>query len=233
MIQRMRRDRPVGSVIREAIWSRDIFLVKLFVSNPVRLRNMATLTWCDNNIEGRHPSDKASLYQRGDGSWWMYIPRKLFKNRKRIAMGDYDSPVHASVWGDLERYLRRHRNDFVRFPTDLVFLAQMRDPARTRTINNEPYRRETPVGHTPYVDMGKHISDLTAKYLWKSDGIGPHSFRHLVATSILKADGGDIKTAALVLNDTEITVAKNYSGMRSGDGSMRMGELLGKTLSRM
>lgn len=233
MIQRMRRDRPVGSVVREAIWSRDIFLVKLFVSNPIRLRNMATLTWCENNIEGRHPSDKASLYQRGDGSWRMFIPKRLFKNRKRIAMLDYDSPVHSSVWCDLERYLFRHRNDLLRFPTDLVFLTPLRDPARTRTVDKELYKREAPTGHTPFMGMQDRIFNLTEKYLWKSDGVGPHAFRHLVATAILKTDGGDIKTAALVLNDTETTVAKNYSGMRSGDGATRMGELLGNTLNRM
>jgi hypothetical protein len=57
--------------------------------------------------------------------------------------------------------------------------------------------------------------------------------RHIVATSILKTDAGDNKTAALVLNDSEVTVAKYYSGMRSGDGAARMGVLLGKTLNRM
>ena len=83
------------------------------------------------------------------------------------------------------------------------------------------------------MEMSKRLVVLTRKYLWKSDGIGTHAFRHIVVTSILKTDGGDIKTAALVLNDAEATVAKHYSGMRSGDGAKRMGDLLGKTLNRM
>lgn len=57
--------------------------------------------------------------------------------------------------------------------------------------------------------------------------------RHVVVTAILKTESGDMKTAALVLNDLETTVAKYYSGMRSGDGAVRMGQLLGKTLNRM
>ena len=104
----------------------------------------------------------------------------------------------------------------------LVLIARVRD---------EPGKLET--CHKPYMEMTKQLFQITKKYLWKCDGIGAHAFRHLVATSILKADGGDIKTAALVLSDTEATVAQHYSGMRSGDGAKRMGELLEATLNRM
>jgi hypothetical protein len=90
-----------------------------------------------------------------------------------------------------------------------------------------------PTKHNPYKEMSKHVFALTGRYLWKSSGIGTHAIGYLVATSILKADGGDIKTAALVLNDAEATMARCYSGMRSGNGSIRMGELLGKTMNRM
>jgi hypothetical protein len=54
-----------------------------------------------------------------------------------------------------------------------------------------------------------------------------------VATSILKADGGDYKTAALVLNDRIQTVEKHYAGIRSSDGADRMAKLLEGPFSRM
>lgn len=233
MVQRMRMDRPIGCASSEAIWARDIFMVKLFVSNPLRLRNMAALTWSQDNVDGRRPADKGSLYQRGDGSWWLFVPKQLLKNRRSTAIRDYDSPVHQSGWGDLERYLLRHRNDLMRWPTDLVFLNRKRDPARVESVHYGAYKTAAPKGHTPFMEMSKRLFVLTRKYLWKSAGIGTHAFRHLVATSILKTEAGDIKTAALVLNDAEATVAKHYSGMRSGDGAVRMGKLLGKTLNRM
>jgi hypothetical protein len=233
MVQRMRMDRPVGCVTSEAIWARDIFMVKLFISNPLRLRNMAALTWSQENVDSRKPTDRASLYQRTDNSWWLFVPKHLLKNRRSTTIRDYDSPVHHSVWGDLERYLLRHRNDLMRWPTDLVFLNRKRDPGRVESVHCEAYKTAAPTGHTPFMEMSKRLSVLTRKYLWKSDGIGTHAFRHVVATSILKADGGDIKTAALVLNDAEATVEKHYSGMRSGDGAARMGTLLDKTLNRM
>jgi len=226
MVQRMRRDRPVGCAIREAVWARDIFMVKLFVSNPLRLRNMATLTWT--------PDNKSGLYQRSDGSWWIRIPRRHFKNRRGVVCArEYDSPIHSSVWADLERYLLRHRQTLLRWPTEFVFVAKTRDPVNSVISKNKAFSNPPQSAHRPFMEMNRHIFQLTRRYLWKCDGIGTHAFRHIVATAILKSDAGDIKTAALVLHDRESTVEKHYSGLRSGDGSVRMGELLAKSLNRM
>jgi len=234
MVQRMRMDRPVGNEIAEALWARDIFLVKLLASNPLRLRNMATLTWTEKNVDGHKPSNVGSLYQRGDGTWWIFVPKHLLKNRRSSgAIRDYDSPVHDSVWPDLERYLFKHRPKLIRWLTELVFLTKTRDPdALTKKYGREA-KKSGPREHRPYIEMSKHLYQLTKKYLWKCNGIGTHAFRHLIATSILKSDGGDYKTAALVLNDREITVEKHYSGLRSGDGATRMGMLLDKSFRRM
>ena len=234
MVQRMRRDRPVsGTATSEAVWARDILMVKLLASNPLRLRNVATLTWSPANVDSRKPDDRGSLYQRGDGSWWIFVPKALLKNRRGLDTHDYHSPVHESVWGDLERYLLRHRDDLIQWPTDLVFIARKQEAGRAESIRNGPYKRPAPTCHAPFMEMSKRFVVLSQKYLWKSDGIGLHAMRHVVVTAILKTESGDMKTAALVLNDLETTVAKYYSGMRSGDGAVRMGQLLGKTLNRM
>lgn len=122
----------------------------------------------------------------------------------------------------------------MRWPTDLVFLQNVRNPERTVSIRHGvAYKRPAATSHRPFMEMSKRLVVLTRKYLWKSNGIGTHSMRHIVATSILKTDAGDIKTAAMVLNDAAATVAKHYSGMRSGDGAVRMGQLLEKTFNRM
>ena len=118
------------------------------------------------------------------------------------------------------------------WPTDLVFLARTEDPDRLTKFGKAPVK-PLPREHRPYMNMSRHVFQLTKKYLWKSDGVGTHSFRHLAATSILKAPGGDFKTAALVLNDRQATVEKHYAWLNSGDGATRMGELLDKSLRRM
>lgn len=225
MIERMRRDRPVGGgEFKEAVWSRNVFIIKLLLSNPLRLRNIACLKWFG---PGRGPGEEETLYQRDDGSWWIYVPKRFLKNRSSGSeIRDYHAPVHASVWPDLERYLFKHRAVLMRCPTDYVILTSSLGP---RSVTNA----EQLIEHRPYYDVSRLVSDLTARYLWRTGGIGAHAFRHIVATSILKAPGGDIKTAALVLNDRETTVEKHYAGLRSADGSNRMAELLEKSFSRM
>lgn len=49
-------------------------------------------------------------------------------------------------------------------------------------------------------------------------------FRHIVATAILKASGGDFKTAALVLYDRVATVEKHYAFLTANEGGERMSE---------
>jgi len=215
MIQRQRADRPIGGApIREAMWARDIALIKMLVSNPLRKRNMATLTW--------RPDNTGELYQHADGSWWIRVESAKFKNT-RGAAGDqqYDMPVQQMVWGDLERYLKTYRPRLMKCDVDFVFLA-----GRHGSVPRDP--------HLPWAGITTRVKDLTRKYLWRCAGIGTHAFRHLVATSIIKASKlTDFKTAALVLNDRLSTVEKNYAHLKSADGANRMGELLGNTLQRM
>lgn len=211
MIQRMRGDRPVGQFRRESIWARDLVLIKLLVSNPLRRRNLAHLTWRADNT--------GELYQRIDKSWWIRIPKNQFKNRHGAAGENvYDCQVHPSAWREIERYLFIFRPTLLRSPTDLVFLTKS-----SHGITE----------HRPWIDLSARVSELTAKYLPRCSGAGAHAFRHIVATSILKADGGDYKTAALVLNDRIQTVERHYAGIRSSDGAERMAKLLEGPFGRM
>ncbi|WP_345797608.1 hypothetical protein [Castellaniella sp. MT123] len=228
MVARMRADRPIGRSLRaQAVWARDLFVVELLLSNPIRLRNLACLQW--HGEKGSRGSDKDGvLYQRDDGSWWIYIPKRLLKNRASTAsIRDYHAPVHRAVWPDLERYIFKFRPVLQRAPTNLVILTLNGGRAATRARENGQHV------HLPYMDIGRTVFRLTRKYLWKSDGIGPHAFRHIVATAILKAPGGDVKTAAQVLNDKETTVEEHYAWLSSGDGSQRMAELLKDSFSRL
>lgn len=232
MVQRMRNDRRSGSPEREAIWARDILLIKLLASNPIRQVNFITLTWNESNVNGHHCNDRGAVYQRVDGSWWIAIPKHLFKNRG-ASLRDYDSPINESVWKDLERYLFKYRPILLRWPTDLLLLTLTRDPKSGVTKKGQPYKQAVLQEHLPFRYIGNQVAKLTARYLRNSDGSRMHAFRNIVATAILKADGGDIKTAALVLHDKETTVEKHYSGIRSGDGSVRMAALLKKSFDRM
>jgi hypothetical protein len=226
MLHRMRVDKPTGTIRDEAVWSRDLVLIKLLATMPLRLRNMATLTWNADN--------SGSVYQRADDSWWVRIERSAFKNRRgAVCARDFDTPMHSAVWRDLERYLHHYRPHLLRWPSDLLFLVKTRDPAREESVKGKEYRKAPLTGHTPSLELSRHVKMLTQRYLWRCPGVGMHAFRHIVATAILKAPQGDIKTAALVLNDSQSTVEKSYAFLRSGDGALRMAQILESTLKRL
>lgn len=215
MVQRLRADRPIGgSKLREAVWARDLALVKLVVSNPLRLRNLATLTW--------RPDNTGQLYQRANGSWWIRIDKRNFKNTRGFAGENvYDSPVQETVWSDLERYLKTFRPRLLKCQSDFVFVASRH--------GSKPRAPEA-----PWVELSGRLDELTRKYLYRCPGIGAHAFRHLVATAIIKASNfSDFKTAALVLNDRLSTVERHYAHLQSADGANRMSDLLGPTFRRM
>ncbi|MES2992310.1 MAG: hypothetical protein V4844_12905 [Pseudomonadota bacterium] len=214
MVQRMRADRPLGRApYTEARWARNVALIKFLVSNPLRVRNVCTLTWRDDN--------SGLLYQRPDRSWWVRVPKVHFKNFKGAASdNEYDMPVQETVWQDLERYLTL-RPRLLNGPSDYLFIGAGRGPRAT-------------LSKQPWEDLSRTVEDLTRKYLWRCPGIGTHAFRHLVATAIIKASkNSDYKTAALVLNDRLSTVERNYAHLKSSDGAKRMDELLGDVLRRM
>ncbi|MNY07178.1 hypothetical protein D3C86_1399700 [compost metagenome] len=135
MIQRMRAARPVGAAPRkEAIWARDLVLIKILASNPLRRRNLAHLTWRADNT--------GELYQKSDKSWWIRIPKHKFKNWYGAAQDvPYDSRVHASAWIDIEKYLFTFRPILMVAPTDLVFLTR-----KSRRLGAK---------HRPWVDMAQ------------------------------------------------------------------------------
>ncbi|AXK40772.1 hypothetical protein DWG20_00260 [Crenobacter cavernae] len=126
--------------------------------------------------------------------------------------------MQPSAWQDLERYLFIYRPKLLRFPSDLVFLTRLEKGS---------------THHRPWAELSAKVRELTAKYIPQCSGFRAHAFRHIVATSILKAEGGTHKTAARVLNDRVATIEKHYDGLTSNDGAMEMGRLLGPQFSRM
>jgi len=212
MVRRMRAARPIGSPRHENIWARDLVLIKLLSTVALRRRNLASLTWRKDN--------SGDLYQKQDKSWWVRLHKTKFKNTFGAA-GDepYDCQVHPSAWKDIERYVFIHRTKILRHSTDLLFLTAFKKKA------NEV--------HKPWSDLSKRVEELTRRYIPGCYGFGAHAFRHIVATSILKASDGDYKTVAKILHDRVATVEKHYDGLRSNDAARRMGELLEKQFAQM
>lgn len=210
MIQRMKVEYPATGGVYEAIASRDLVLIKLLASNPLRAKNLKLLTY--------KPDNSGQLYKTEQGEWRIHISKEHFKNQNGAAKHrDYDMPIDKSAWGDIERYIRVFRLQLPFANTlDYVFL-----PSFSGEVAG------------PWEGLNRRVETLTREYLLRCPGVGPHAFRYIMGTSILKASPNDWGTAALVLHDKEETVKKHYAHLRSSDGGTRMLNILSGSFARM
>jgi hypothetical protein len=213
MISRMKSRRPTTGGTTEAVWARDLLLVKLMVSNPLRAKNIKLLTYRADNT--------GNLYRRPDGSWFIRIEKRAFKNARGAAKSrDYDMPVNHVVWGDIERYLNTYRPMLPDADkVDFVFLSTS---------------EEKPKGYVgAWKSLNRRVFYLTRRYLWDCPGIGTHGFRYIIGTATLKKAPGAWDAAAAVLHDEVETVKAHYAHLRPSDGGNFVHTLLDSAFARM
>lgn len=189
-VQRMRAARIVTGGEAEAKWARDLLLVMLLASNPIRARNVKELTWRPDNL--------GDLRQDADGGWRIVIARHRLKNADGAARdADYNCRVQPAVWPHLERYLREYRPLLGSAATDYVFVCP--------SGKNRPWR-----------GLNRRFMRITRRFFVGTEGFGPHAMRHIVATAILKVSGSIIR-AAKALHDRPETVQKHYGFLVNDD----------------
>jgi len=210
MVQRMKANRPSTGGVTEAIWARDLLLIKLLASNPLRAKNLKLLTYKADN--------SGQLRQARDGSWRIFIPPECFKNQAGAAKDHpYDMPVDEAVWGDIERYLKQSRPLLPNaIETDYVLLSADGEAATNG-----------------WETLNRRVFALTQQYLLHCPGVGPQAFRHINATAILKMLPGAWEVAAQVLHDREDTVREHYAHLRGTDGATRAHDALRSAFARM
>jgi len=197
MTARMAASRPVTGGVEEAIWARDLLLMRLMTSNPLRAKNLKLLTY--------KPDNTGNLYKKADGSWNIWIDKKAFKNQKGAAADkDYDVAVTPNVWPMIEQYLHVYRPmlpDADKVP--FVFLSSMTEKAE---------------GHIgAWKSLNRRVFYLTKRFLWDCPGIGSHGLRYIVGTAILKKNPNAWGLAAAALHDKEETVKAHYAHLRGRD----------------
>lgn len=208
MTTRMVSARPQTGGKREAIWARDILLIKLTASNPLRDKNLRELTYRVDNT--------GHLRQSASGEWSIFVHKQELKNQDGAAKDrDYQMSVRCEVWPDIERYLSQYRPMLLQSATDVLLVTERL---------GGPFSEDA---------LGQRFHTLTKKYLYGCPGVGPHSMRHIVATSILKASPNDWATAAWALHDDEKTVQKHYAHLAQHDAARWMGKALDGPFGRM
>jgi len=177
--------RPTTGASREVSWARDNALIALLLSCPLRLENVVAMTY--------KPDNTGHLRQTATGQWRIVIPKEELKTgRSSKRNEDYDQAVDPAVVPFITQYLRVYRPMLGGPRPELIFVS---------TYHPE---RE-------YDRLDRCIHKWTKKYVDNVDSFGPHAFRHIVATHILKTTNANFELAAKVLHDSKQTVERYYA----------------------
>jgi integrase len=205
MIESMRGALPPASMCAKtrAVAFRDLLLVEMLVSNPLRIGMFSIMTF--------RADQSGNLYRRQDGSWRIRFKAEDFKNaRVRAGRPRYDVPVHWSLWPLIEEYLREHRPHLMGADgCDYLFRPSPRFAQQMSS--------KLPGPHAPM--LPGTLSDIvrlaSQTHIPKCCGFGAHAVRHINATHLIKTDpvGGWIR-AAYALNDKESTVRDAYQHLK-------------------
>jgi hypothetical protein len=185
-VKRIEQNKAAYPTLREKYWARDLLLLALPTSNPLRIENLSRLTYRADNT--------GNVRRTSAGGWRIFIDKIEFKNINGAAKDrDYDQPIDPNVWPYLEQYLTTYRCQFAH--SDYLFA-----PAASRSKRR--YMRSQ--------KLSERFSEILQQYVPECpEGSGEHCVRHIVATHIIVTTG-DYILAAHLLHDFEKTVNDNY-----------------------
>ncbi len=180
-----------------AIRKRNLLLVKMMISNPLRVHHFSLMSYRHDN--------KGNLYQDLSGAWRLRFRSEDFKNQRGAASSDYDVTLSDWIYRDIEDYLFQYRNNLANANiSDRVFLPSKRGG------NNKIFFETNKISGC--------IREITKTYIPGSPGFGPHAFRHIVATDYIKNNPNGFQIAANILHDRLGTVMKEYAHLKVADG---------------
>lgn len=198
-LQKMQEDIkkfPPGS-LQQAILYRDFLLFSLLQANPLRIRMFSIMEF------DRH------LFKKSDGSWWLTFKKNEFKNRSSLS-SDYEMRLNPAIWPIIENYQKNYRPLFPNSEkSKYVFL-----PAKAKKSK----KSKKPGSNIGIKSFYYIISRRTYTYFPGNYSFGPHSFRHIIATGIIKKyPGNGFYLAAKMLHDKLKTLEQTYAHLKTSD----------------
>jgi hypothetical protein len=178
---------------------RDLLMVEMFPTQPLRIKMMAIMTYKTNN--------KGHLYRMQSGGWAVRFKAEEFKNEDGAAKDkNYDIPLEPTLWPKIEHYLFNVRPLF-KESSERVFVSNPRGDSKAKNS-----------GGSYASALSRSFVTRTRQFLPDCVGLGPHSVRHIVATDYIKNNPNGYQVAADILHDRLDTVLKNYAHLKAKDG---------------
>jgi site-specific recombinase XerD len=183
------------SKVERARQYRDLLLYALLCANPLRVRMFSIMEF------DRH------LIRSSDGSWQLRFDSGEFKNRRSLE-SEYEVGVARELWPILERYREE-------------FHPILAGSTKTRHVfigNGKGCHRKKQGAPLSAKTLSYLIERLTERYVPGGMGFGPHAFRHIVATDIIKEEPQlGFLIAARALHDKHETVEKVYIHLKTSE----------------
>lgn len=184
---------PPGSM-SEARHKRNALLLALLLSNPLRRRSIASLTWLSDG--------HGSLRRTSENGWRIVLAPHQLKNGDSKRGKSYNVKVADWVAPRLSEYVEEYRDTLL-------------------DGKESPYLFVAGKSVRLWEGLGPTVQAVTQKYIPGSAGFGPHALRHLVATDWLRRYPGDFLTVAELLNDRLETVLASYAHLKRDDSFSR------------
>lgn len=183
-------------ITMRATSKRDLLLVKMLISNPLRVHHFAIMTY--------RPDNTGNLYQDSYGAWRLRFNPSDFKNQKGAASKEYDVTLSPWLYDDIVEYLTVHR-PLMRFAheSEYVFLQNSKQGKRR---------------YWETIMISTRILRITRAFIPDCPGFGAHAFRHIVATDFIKNNPNGYQVAANILHDKLETVLREYAHVKVADG---------------
>ncbi|NMG33788.1 hypothetical protein GRF61_04910 [Azoarcus sp. TTM-91] len=184
---------PPGS-ISEARHKRNALVLALLLSNPMRVRTLASLTWM--------PDGHGTVRGSPTEGWRIQLQPVHLKTGNSKQSRGYSVKVADWVKPMMDEYIEEYRETLLAGKASTYLLVGDEDGGI-------------------WEGLSRTVRHLTRRYIPGSPGFGPHAMRHLVATDWLRKHPGDFLTVAELLNDNLTTVLENYAHLRRDDSFSR------------
>ena len=178
-----------------AVAIRNYALLTMLAANPLRAQNYTMMTVSEDQ--------RGHLRRSPSGEWRLVFQPEEFKNLDGAAKDRvYDVAVANWAIPALELWLHEARPVLLRGDSNLVFVSSHHD-----------------VQGTPWSTLDRAVFSTVRRLLPETSGFGPHSLRHLVATTWLRARPGAYRQVAELLHDRLDTVLKHYGHLDVARGN--------------
>ncbi|HEX8177794.1 MAG TPA: hypothetical protein VF543_22085 [Pyrinomonadaceae bacterium] len=195
MIKDMQSDMPPAKSSKnlQALHYRNILLIGLLSSNPLRIRQFVIMQF------ERH------LKRRENGEWWVEFKKGEFKNRN-VLRSDYSVRVARHLWPIIDCYRSEFR-PYLAGAKKCNYVFRQESRRRGDKDNIRPMSR---------IGLTQIIEKLTGTYIDITPGFFPHAFRHIVATDIIKKNPEfGFFLASKALHDKLETVERAYAHLKT------------------